>query len=63
MKQDGNAFYAPNGTGSFPVHNFGNVYSGEIPMTVATATSDNSVFAQLGTEKGMGTGISPSTRG
>ena len=56
VKQDGNAFYAPNGTGRFPVHNFGNVYSGEIPMTVATATSDNSVFAQLGTEQGMGTG-------
>ncbi len=55
VKQGGNAFYAPNGTGRFPVHNFGNVYSGWIPMTVATATSDNSVFAQLGTEKGMGT--------
>jgi penicillin-binding protein 1A len=47
-KIDGNAFYAANGTGRFPVHNFGNVYSGDIPMTVATATSDNSYFAQLG---------------
>ncbi len=55
VHQHGNAFYAPNGTGRFPVHNFGNVYSGEIPMTVATATSDNSVFAQLGTEPKVGT--------
>jgi penicillin-binding protein 1A len=51
----GNAYAAANGTGSFPVHNFGNVYSGDIPMTVATATSDNSVFAQLGTEPQVGT--------
>ncbi len=51
VKKDGNAFYAANGTGLFPVHNFGNVYSGSIPMTVATATSDNSVFAQLGMTK------------
>ncbi|HEX3617062.1 MAG TPA: transglycosylase domain-containing protein, partial [Solirubrobacteraceae bacterium] len=51
----GNAFAADNGTGSFPVHNFGNVYSGWIPMTVATATSDNSVFAQLGTDPRVGT--------
>jgi penicillin-binding protein 1A len=48
VRKDGNSFYAANGTGRFPVHNFGNVYSGEIPMTVATATSDNSYFAQLG---------------
>jgi len=48
----GNAVAAPNGTGRFPVHNFGNEYSGAIPMTVATATSDNSVFAQLGTKIG-----------
>jgi penicillin-binding protein 1A len=51
----GNAYEAPNGTGKFPVHNFGNEYSGEIPMTLATATSDNSVFAQLGTERQVGT--------
>jgi penicillin-binding protein 1A len=51
----GNAYAAGNGTGQFPVHNFGNVYSGDIPMTVATATSDNSVFAQLGTEPQVGT--------
>jgi penicillin-binding protein 1A len=44
----GNAFYAPNGTGQFPVHNFGNVYGGTTDLTTATATSDNSVFAQLG---------------
>jgi penicillin-binding protein 1A len=55
VHQHGNAFAAANGTGRFPVHNFGNVYSGWIPMTVATATSDNSVFAQLGTEPKVGT--------
>ncbi len=55
VKQGGNAFAAANGTGRFPVHNFGNVYSGWIPMTVATATSDNSVFAQLGTDPAIGT--------
>jgi len=51
----GNAYAAANGTGSFPVHNFGNAYSGWIPMTLATAISDNSVFAQLGTEPQVGT--------
>ncbi len=55
VDQHGNAYAAANGTGRFTVHNFGNVYSGPIPMTVATATSDNSVFAQLGTEKQVGT--------
>jgi penicillin-binding protein 1A len=59
VKKDSNPYagnaYAANGTGRFPVHNFGNVYSGLIPMTVATATSDNSVFAQLGTERQVGT--------
>jgi penicillin-binding protein 1A len=53
-KNRGNAVATPNGTGRFTVHNFGNVYSGVIPMTVATATSDNSVFAQLGTSIGTG---------
>ena len=51
----GNAYYAANGTGRFPVHNFGNVYSGSIPLTLATAISDNSVFAQLGMERQVGT--------
>ncbi len=51
----GNAYAAANGTGRFPVHNFGDEYSGWIPMTVATATSDNSVFAQLGTNPKVGT--------
>jgi penicillin-binding protein 1A len=51
----GNAYEAANGTGRFPVHNFGNVYSGSIPLTTATAISDNSVFAQLGTEQKVGT--------
>jgi penicillin-binding protein 1A len=55
VKQDGNAFYAANGTGRFPVHNFGNAYSGVIPMTVATATSDNSVFAKVGMNPEVGT--------
>ena len=53
-KSPHNAVAAPNGTGRFPVRNFGNVYAGLIPMTVATATSDNSVFAQVGTEVGTG---------
>ena len=57
VKHGNNAFAAPNGTGRFPVHNFGNVYSGLIPMTVATATSDNSVFAQVGTDPRVGTGL------
>ena len=52
VKKGNNAFYAANGTGRFPVHNFGNEYSGLVPMTVATATSDNSVFAQLGMKLG-----------
>ncbi len=55
VKQHGNAYAAANGTGRFPVRNFGNEYSGLIPMTVATAASDNSVFAQLGTEPQVGT--------
>ena len=55
VKQGNNAFAAPNGTGRFPVHNFGNVYAGSIPMTVATATSDNSVFAQVGLDPRVGT--------
>jgi penicillin-binding protein 1A len=51
----GNAYYAATGTGRFPVRNFGNVYSGSIPMTVATAISDNTVFAQLGMDPKVGT--------
>jgi penicillin-binding protein 1A len=51
----GNAFQADNGTGHFPVHNFGNVYGGITDLTTATATSDNSVFAQLGLSPGVGT--------
>ncbi|HEX3801276.1 MAG TPA: transglycosylase domain-containing protein [Solirubrobacteraceae bacterium] len=54
VKKGGNDFAASNGTGRFTVHNFGNEYSGLIPLTVATATSDNSVFAQLGTKIGTG---------
>ena len=55
VHQGGNAYAADNGTGRFPVRNFGNVYAGSIPMTVATATSDNSVFAQLGMDPKVGT--------
>ncbi|MDE3130603.1 MAG: hypothetical protein KGL16_05570, partial [Acidobacteriota bacterium] len=51
-KIHGNAFAASNGTGNFPVHNFGNAYSGLIPLTTATAISDNSYFAQLGMKIG-----------
>jgi penicillin-binding protein 1A len=36
----------------FPVHNFGNVYSGPISLAAATAESDNSVFAQVGMDVG-----------
>ncbi len=53
--QHGNAFAAANGTGRFPVHNFANSYAGPIPMTVATAVSDNSVFSQVGTNPRVGT--------
>jgi penicillin-binding protein 1A len=52
VKKGDNAYAADNGTGRFPVHNFGNEYSGLIPMTLATAISDNSVFAQVGTKVG-----------
>jgi penicillin-binding protein 1A len=55
VKRGNNAFEAANGTGRFPVRNFGNVYAGWIPMTVATATSDNSVFAQVGMDPRVGT--------
>ncbi len=52
VKQDGNAYYAANGTGHFSVHNFGNEYDGMIPLTTATAISDNAVFSQLGLDIG-----------
>jgi penicillin-binding protein 1A len=46
-------FKLPNGaTGHFIVHNFGNTYSGPIPLSEATAISDNSVFAQVGMHVG-----------
>ncbi|MGZ4233418.1 MAG: transglycosylase domain-containing protein [Solirubrobacteraceae bacterium] len=37
----------------FPVHNFGNTYSGTITLANATAFSDNSVYARLGIQ-GLG---------
>ncbi|HET9094676.1 MAG TPA: transglycosylase domain-containing protein [Solirubrobacteraceae bacterium] len=55
VHQHGNAYAAANGTGRFPVHNFANDYAGAIPMTVATAVSDNSVFSQVGTDPRVGT--------
>jgi penicillin-binding protein 1A len=51
----GNAYAAANGTGRFPVHNFANEYVGTETLSSATAISDNSVFAQLGTEPNVGT--------
>jgi penicillin-binding protein 1A len=51
----GNAYSAANGTGRFPVHNFGNAYAGLTSLSTATATSDNSVFAQLGLSPNVGT--------
>jgi penicillin-binding protein 1A len=39
-------------TAHFVVHNFGNVYSGPITLANATATSDNSVFTQVGMSVG-----------
>ena len=55
VKKGGNAFEAANGTGQFPVHNFGNEYAGTTSLSTATATSDNSVFAQLGLSDNVGT--------
>ncbi len=39
-------------TAIFNVHNFGNVYGGSTTLRTATATSDNSVFTQLGMKVG-----------
>jgi penicillin-binding protein 1A len=49
-------FIVPNSRGKehFVVHNFGNTYSGQIPLAQATAISDNSVYARLGIQ-GLGT--------
>ncbi len=48
-------FVVPNSDGKehFVVHNFGNTYSGPIPLAQATAISDNSVFSRLGID-GLG---------
>ena len=47
-------FIVPNSGGKehFPVHNFGNTYSGPITLADATAISDNSVYAQVGIHVG-----------
>jgi penicillin-binding protein 1A len=41
-----------DGGAKFAVHNFDNAYVGPTTLSAATATSDNSVFAQLGTQVG-----------
>jgi penicillin-binding protein 1A len=41
-----------DGGAKFVVHNFDNAYVGPTTLSAATATSDNSVFAQLGTKVG-----------
>ncbi|HET9720648.1 MAG TPA: transglycosylase domain-containing protein [Solirubrobacteraceae bacterium] len=46
-------FRLPNGKiGHFRVHNYGNIYSGPITLSQATAVSDNSVFSQVGMHVG-----------
>lgn len=49
-------FHPPGSTkgyiGHFVVHNFGNVYAGPTTLATATATSDNSVFTQIGMSVG-----------
>ncbi len=47
-------FIVPESGGKehFPVHNFGNTYSGPITLADATAISDNSVYAQVGIHVG-----------
>lgn len=51
-ERGGNSYLNPRGKGRFTPHNFANSYAGWIPMTVATAVSDNSVFSQLGLKVG-----------
>ena len=53
-ERGGNSYLNPRGKGRFTPHNFANSYAGWIPMTVATAVSDNSVFSQLGLKVGTG---------
>ncbi|MHB1571760.1 MAG: transglycosylase domain-containing protein, partial [Solirubrobacteraceae bacterium] len=47
----------PNSGGKeiYRVRNYGNEYLGPIPLSEATAVSDNSVFTQLGLSPGVGT--------
>jgi penicillin-binding protein 1A len=44
--------YGPGNSEKFVVHNFDNAYGGATSLSSATATSDNSVFAQVGTKVG-----------
>jgi penicillin-binding protein 1A len=46
---------SPGHTAIFNVHNFGNVYGGPTTLATATATSDNSVFTQVGISVGTRT--------
>jgi penicillin-binding protein 1A len=45
--------YGPGNSEKFPVHNFDNAYAGATTLSAATATSDNSVFAQVGMNTGL----------
>ncbi len=45
--------YGPGNSEKFPVHNFDNAYAGPTTLSAATATSDNSVFAQVGMSTGL----------
>jgi penicillin-binding protein 1A len=45
--------YGPDKSERFVVHNFADAYAGPTTLSTATATSDNSVFAQLGMKVGI----------
>jgi penicillin-binding protein 1A len=47
--------YGPDKSEKFVVHNFDNAYAGPTTLAAATATSDNSVFTQVGENSGVGT--------
>jgi penicillin-binding protein 1A len=47
--------YGPGDSERFVVHNFDNAYAGPITLANATATSDNSVFTQVGENSNVGT--------
>jgi penicillin-binding protein 1A len=49
--------YGPDDSEKFVVHNFDDAYSGPISLASATATSDNSVFTQVGMNSSVGNGV------